>query len=159
MDAWRYIVRSENGRTPLDSYLPIILSAAGALGILPFAVLRFMQEAWIAAVLDTVIMVGFLALGAYVYRTHKARIATFLSAMRHFRDELIEKDIEVHYHELPAKKSKDRGESFSTILKKDVKKLKPDKLVIVLPGDQNDYRRRDHEDCDRHHRALHWTPR
>ena len=75
MDAWRYIVRSDSSRASFDSYIPIILSAAGALGIFPFAVLRFMQGAWIAAVMDAVIIVGFLALGAYVYRTHNARVA------------------------------------------------------------------------------------
>ena len=81
MDAWRYIVRSDDSRASFDSYIPIILSAAGALSILPFAVLRFMQGAWSAAVVDTVIMVGFLALGTYVYRTHKARAASIAVAV------------------------------------------------------------------------------
>jgi diguanylate cyclase (GGDEF)-like protein len=75
MDAWRYIVRSDENRASFDAYIPIILSAAGAIGVLPFAVLRFAQGALAAAVMDTIIMVGFLALGIYVYRTHNARVA------------------------------------------------------------------------------------
>lgn len=66
---------------------------------------------------------------------HKMRIAFFFSAMRHFRDHLLEKNITVHYHELPRQRSKDRGPDFGTILKKDVKQLRPEKLVVVLPGD------------------------
>ncbi|MBT8080872.1 MAG: GGDEF domain-containing protein [Gammaproteobacteria bacterium] len=81
MDAWRYIVRNDSSRASFDSYIPIILSAAGALGILPFAVLRFLQEAWTAAAIDTVIIAGFLSLGTYVYRTHNARGAGIAVAL------------------------------------------------------------------------------
>lgn len=66
---------------------------------------------------------------------HKLRIAYFLSAMRHFRDELTKKDRRVEYHELHHQPSKDRGRSFAEVLTKDVKKLKPEKLVVVQPGD------------------------
>ena len=66
---------------------------------------------------------------------HKMRIAFFFSAMRHFRNQLLEKDIAVHYHELAPRRSKDRGPDFGTILKKDIKRLRPEKLVVVLPGD------------------------
>ena len=66
---------------------------------------------------------------------HKMRIAFFFSAMRHYRDQLLEKNIPVHYHELSPRRSKDRGPDFATILKKDIKKLRPEKLVVVLPGD------------------------
>lgn len=76
MDAWRYIVRSSSDRKTVESYLPLILSAAGGLGILPFAILRYIQGAWLAAILDTVIIVGFLGLGTYVYRTRQVRGAS-----------------------------------------------------------------------------------
>ena len=66
---------------------------------------------------------------------HKLRIAYFLSAMRHFRDELTKKHRRVEYHELRQQPSKDRGKSFAEVLSKDVKKLKPEKLVVVQPGD------------------------
>ena len=66
---------------------------------------------------------------------HKMRIAFFFSAMRHFRNQLLENEITVHYHELSPRRSKDRGPDFATILKKDIKRLKPEQLIVVLPGD------------------------
>jgi diguanylate cyclase len=81
MDAWRYIVRSDSRRATIESYLPLILSAAGALGILPFAVIRFMRGEWLAAGIDTVVMVGFVSLGSYVYFTRHVRAASVAIAV------------------------------------------------------------------------------
>ena len=81
MDAWRYIVRSENKRLPVEGYLPLILSAAGALGILPFAIRRFMNGQWLAGIIDVVLIVGFLALGAYVFTKKKVRLASITLAV------------------------------------------------------------------------------
>ena len=76
LDAWQYIVRSETGRNRVETYLPLILSVAGGVGVLPFAIKRYLQGEWIAAFIDTVIVVGFLALGTYVYRTRRVRVAS-----------------------------------------------------------------------------------
>lgn len=76
MDAWRFIVRSESRHNSVETYLPLILSAAGSLGVLPFAILRYMQGAWVAAVMDTMIVVGLFAFGTYVYRTQDVRFAS-----------------------------------------------------------------------------------
>ena len=81
MDAWRFIVRSESHRNSVETYLPLILSAAGSLGVLPFAILRYMQGAWAAAVMDTLIVVGFFAFGTYVYRTQRVRVASVAIAL------------------------------------------------------------------------------
>ncbi len=67
--------------------------------------------------------------------SHKLRIAFFFSAMRHFRDELSDKGYTVHYTELPADGCKDRGSDFADLLAADCKKLKPERLVAVMPGD------------------------
>lgn len=75
LDAWRYVTNSESGRKTVESYLPLILSAFGAAGVLPFIVLRFMQGEWLAAIVDAVIVVGFVGLGIFVYRTRRVRIA------------------------------------------------------------------------------------
>jgi len=81
MDAWRYIVQSDHrNRRSIESYLPLILSAAGALGVLPFAIKRFMQQEWTSAIIDTVIVTGFVALGTYVYRTRRVRAASLAIA-------------------------------------------------------------------------------
>ncbi len=76
MDAWRFIVRAESREKSVETYLPLILSAAGSLGVLPFAILRYMQGAWAAAIMDTLIVVGFFSFGTYVYRTHNVRMAS-----------------------------------------------------------------------------------
>lgn len=67
--------------------------------------------------------------------SHKIRITLFLSAMRHFRDRLRQRGIAVHYHQLTADRKKDRGASFGAILAADVPKLRPDRIVLVQPGD------------------------
>jgi len=81
MDAWRYIVRSSSKSKSIESYLPLILSAAGGLGVLPFAILRFMQQQWIAATIDMIVVAGFLILGTYVFRTRRVRVASILIAL------------------------------------------------------------------------------
>ncbi len=69
--------------------------------------------------------------------SHKLRIAFFFSAMRHFRDELKKNKLTVHYTELPADGRKDRGNDFAEVLAADCKKLKPEKLIAVMPGDHS----------------------
>jgi len=81
MDAWRYIVSADQRRTTVESYLPLLLSAAGALGILPFAVIRYMHHEWLAAGIDTIVIAGFLALGSYVYVTRRVRAASVAIAV------------------------------------------------------------------------------
>ena len=75
--AWRYILRSESRRKSVEHYLPVFLSVAGALGVLPFAVMRFMNGEWIIGLVDSVIITGFLVLGIFVYRTRNVRIAGY----------------------------------------------------------------------------------
>ena len=67
--------------------------------------------------------------------SHKMRIAFFFSAMRHFRDALRKQGLPVHYHELSPHKDKDQGPDFSAILTDDVRRLRPERLAVVLPGD------------------------
>ena len=64
--------------------------------------------------------------------SHKARIVIFLSAMRHFRDSLLKRNIGVLYRQLD-----DRGNrgAFSAELQAVVKKLNPDRLILVEPGE------------------------
>jgi diguanylate cyclase (GGDEF)-like protein len=81
MDAWRYIVRSDSRRKTTESRLPLLLSAAGALGVLPFAVIRYLDQHWLAAAIDTLIIAGFLALGSYVYMSRRVRLASIAIAM------------------------------------------------------------------------------
>ena len=66
---------------------------------------------------------------------HKLRIAFFLSAMRHFRDSRTKSGTVVHYHEIGKRQSDDVGSNFCSVLSQDVRRLKPERLIAVEPGD------------------------
>jgi deoxyribodipyrimidine photolyase-related protein len=72
--------------------------------------------------------------------THKARIAVFLSAMRHFRDTLQGEGIDVDYTELAAKpKAKEPG-TLAAALAASLARLRkakqaPEKLIVIEPGE------------------------
>ena len=63
---------------------------------------------------------------------HKARIVTFLSAMRHFAEKLRAEGIHVDYLKLDA--AENPG-SFSAALKLAVSRLKPQKIIMVEAGE------------------------
>lgn len=65
-----------------EEILPLVLCAAGTLGIMPFAIMRFLRGEWIIGIIDTVIVVSMASLAVFVFRTHKVRAASiFLSAL------------------------------------------------------------------------------
>ena len=66
---------------------------------------------------------------------HKARLVLFFSAMRHFRDALEKRKYRVIYHALEADGRRDSGADFAAILAAGVRRVKPDKLVVLQPGD------------------------
>jgi deoxyribodipyrimidine photolyase-related protein len=67
--------------------------------------------------------------------SHKRRIALFLSAMRHFRDELRARGFTVHYHELTADGRRDSGRAFADVLGASLKRLSPERVTVTRPGD------------------------
>lgn len=71
---------------------------------------------------------------SYVW-SHKVRIAFFLSAMRHFRDQQRELGRQVHYHELTSNADQDAGSNFAELLSEDLPKLNPERIIFVQPGD------------------------
>jgi len=67
---------------------------------------------------------------------HKLRLSGFFAAMRHFRDRQRSHYMRyVLYHELTSDARKDSGSDFTEILSADIDKLKPEKLMITMPGD------------------------
>ncbi len=64
--------------------------------------------------------------------SHKARIAIFLAAMRHFRDNLRKRKFTVHYRQLD-----DRGNQrdLAGELAAAVRKHRPQRLIVVEPGE------------------------
>ena len=72
--------------------------------------------------------------------THKARIAVFLAAMRHFRDDLRADGIEVDYTELAAKPAVREPGTLTAALAASLARLRkakqaPEKLIVVEPGE------------------------
>ena len=63
---------------------------------------------------------------------HKARITIFLSAMRHFRDELRRRGFRVDYRELDDVENKG---SFREELKEAIRRHKPRRVIVVEPGE------------------------
>ncbi|MCB1845640.1 MAG: hypothetical protein KDI09_21900, partial [Halioglobus sp.] len=57
----------------LEEFLPLLLCGAGALGVLPFAIVRLLNfEIWIG-LLDLSIVAGFATLGMFVLRSRRVR--------------------------------------------------------------------------------------
>ncbi|NNC55621.1 MAG: hypothetical protein HKO07_07865, partial [Pseudomonadales bacterium] len=63
-------------RLTLEEFLPLMLCAAGALGVLPFAIVRFVNQEWWVGALDTLIVAGFATLGMFVLRSRRVRFAS-----------------------------------------------------------------------------------
>ncbi|MDX1516404.1 MAG: GGDEF domain-containing protein [Woeseiaceae bacterium] len=76
LESWHALVQSQSSRSRIEEMLPLILSAAGALGVTPFAVMRYMNGDWLIAIIDTLIICGFIMLGTFVYRTRQVRLAS-----------------------------------------------------------------------------------
>jgi deoxyribodipyrimidine photolyase-related protein len=64
-------------------------------------------------------------------RSHQARIALFLAAMRHFREEQLAAGRRVFYRELDPQGARSLGAA----LEEDLGRLRPARLVLVRPGD------------------------
>lgn len=66
---------------------------------------------------------------------HKVRLVAFFSAMRHFRDQLTADGIQVDYTELTTRPSTKDPSSFDQHLQKVVKRLRPERVIVMEPGD------------------------
>ena len=80
---------------------------------------------------DVVWMAEVAEESAHVW-SHQARIVLFISAMRHFRDELLRRNLRVHYSTLDDDKNAGtlHGELSAAITK-----VRPQKLILVQPGE------------------------
>ncbi len=65
-------------------------------------------------------------------RSHKVRIALFLSAMRHFAAELRAKGYTVEYRKLDAQ---DNGGDLASELRAALQKFLPERIIAVEPGE------------------------
>ncbi|MEL7312172.1 MAG: diguanylate cyclase [Pseudomonadota bacterium] len=60
-----------------DELILMLLTAAGSIAVLPFAIMRFMQGSWPLFVLDSALIAGLCALTAYVYLTGRIALARY----------------------------------------------------------------------------------
>ncbi len=81
LETWSYITNAQRDQDSVDGYMPLILAITGALGVTPFAVLRFLNGEWIVGVIDVGIVVGFVTLGLHVMRTRRVRFASVALAL------------------------------------------------------------------------------
>ena len=65
----------------LEELLPVLLALTGIIGITPFVFVRMMQQDWIVALLDSVIVVSLAAIAWSVYRYRAVRLASTLMAL------------------------------------------------------------------------------
>jgi deoxyribodipyrimidine photolyase-related protein len=66
---------------------------------------------------------------------HQQRLVLFFAAMRHFRDALARDGVTVHYHALAVDPAADRGAGFRGLLREDLPRRDPERLILVQPGD------------------------
>lgn len=71
----------KNKKLPIEELMPLSLCAAGAMGIFPFAVIRFGSGDLPAALLDTGLVSGLAGLAYYLYRSHNVRLVSVLLAV------------------------------------------------------------------------------
>jgi deoxyribodipyrimidine photolyase-related protein len=79
---------------------------------------------------DVIVMAEVAEESRHVWSS-QPRTAYFLAAMRHFRDELLERGYAVSYLSLGTH----RCETLSQALRQEAEKYRPDKIVMVEPGD------------------------
>ena len=89
--------------------------------------------------LDSVWMAEVAGESEHVW-THKARIVVFLSAMRHFRERLLNRGVPVDYRELPPRKANREPASLADALTASVQAFRkaahaPERLIVVEPGE------------------------
>ncbi len=80
---------------------------------------------------DAVWMAECQAEGEHVW-SHKARIALFLTAMRHFRDTLRQLDLPVHFQQLDGETAEP---SLGAALLAALGTLQPERVIVTMPGE------------------------
>ena len=59
-----------------EEFVPLMLGIVGALGVIPFVILRFLNGEIGLAVLDATLVAGLLGLSAYLYKSHNVRLVS-----------------------------------------------------------------------------------
>ena len=65
-----------NNKPAVEEYLPLMLGVVGAVGVFPFAIIRFLNGEYLIALVDATLVIGLAGLSWYLYKTHKVRVAS-----------------------------------------------------------------------------------
>jgi diguanylate cyclase (GGDEF)-like protein len=65
----------------IEEFLPLMMSAAGVVGVSPFMVIRALNGEWTLAIFDFAVVCGLLGLFTYMYRTRRLRVASLAMAI------------------------------------------------------------------------------
>lgn len=66
---------------------------------------------------------------------HKQRLLLFLSAMRHFRDGLTARGVDVRYRELSPRRRRGEPPDHARALTSDLREFQPEEIILTRPGD------------------------
>ena len=70
-----------NTKPTVEVYLPMLLGVVGALGVIPFAIIRFLNGEYLIALIDSGLVVGLIGMSGFLYRTHNVRVASVSLAL------------------------------------------------------------------------------
>ena len=70
-----------NNKPAVEEYLPLMLGVVGAVGVFPFAIIRFLNGEYLIALVDATLVIGLAGLSWYLYKTHKVRVASVSLAL------------------------------------------------------------------------------
>ena len=70
-----------NNKPAVEEYLPLMLGIVGAVGVFPFAIIRFLNGEYLIALLDATLVIGLAGLSWYLYKTHNVRFASVSLAL------------------------------------------------------------------------------
>jgi diguanylate cyclase (GGDEF)-like protein len=70
-----------SNKPTVEEYLPLLLGIVGAVGVFPFAIIRFLHGEYLIALLDAALVVGLTGLSWYLYSSHNVRVASVALAL------------------------------------------------------------------------------
>jgi diguanylate cyclase (GGDEF)-like protein len=71
----------KSNKPAVEEYLPLMLGIVGAIGVFPFAIIRFLNGEYSIALLDTMLVIGLSGLSWFLYKTHNVRVASVSLAL------------------------------------------------------------------------------
>lgn len=70
-----------SNKPTVEEYLPLLLGIVGAVGVFPFAIIRFLNGEYLVALLDASLVVGLAGLSWYLHNSHNVRVASISLAL------------------------------------------------------------------------------